>query len=56
VAGTQGSLEERRELESSASRHWPCSGVGLNGVSPLSIWESGRMELVKGNDFGNDFA
>lgn len=31
-------------------------GVGLKGIFPLSIWESGRMELVKGNGLGNDFA
>lgn len=54
--GKQGSLGEKREPEISASRHCPCSEVGLKGIFPLSVGKSGRMELVKGNDLGNDFA
>lgn len=60
--GVKGSFREAGELggeegrKSSTNRYWPCSGAGLEGVFPLSIGESGRMEQVQGNDLGNNFA
>ena len=43
--GSRGT-EGEEERKSSTNRYWPCSGAGLEGVFPLSIGESGRMEQV----------
>lgn len=50
--GTDGEEEREKQYQ----QIFALLGAGLEGVFPLSIGESGRMKLVKGNDLGNNFA
>lgn len=59
--GVRGSFGEARGIEGEEEREEQYQqilallGAGLEGVFPLSVGESGSVELVRGDDLGNNF-